>query len=587
MRTVGRHPQASGLLALLLVLAAAAPIQAQDTIPNVIDPNAPPAGQPYRAGAPAELLRAAVARYNDPATTRLYGSFTVGSGTWIRGDIALYRGTLRVAGRITGQVTVLNGSLLVEPSGVVEGDVVVLGGRLQVLPGGRHVGAQQAYPALAPLYRNPTGHLEIRDRAPTLADLARAEAVFQAGRVRTALSLQAGGTYNRVEGLTLRLGPTFSIPTREGDQVRLDLHGLIRTETDPTKRRAPFGFVNRLQYARRGPIPFGLSLDYSRLVEPIEDHPFSPGEIGWSSFLLARDYRDYFEREGPGFSAWVHPVSALRLTVGARYQEENSIPAGDPLSVFRDSEPWRPNPLIDDGRYTLLRLEAELDTRNDRITPTSGWYLRAGIERGRSDDVAPVALPSEVREPLPSFRRYRFTRGWFDARLFRRINPQARVNLRALGAGWVAGDPLPVQRRVSLGGLDLLPGYDFRSQTCAPSAFADPTLPALCDRSLAVQAELRYRFGLGLRDQLGEAEWMLLQRLFRTDHADLVLFGDAGKAWLAGDGPGRVPTDRIPVAREWASDVGVGLDLDGVALYFATPTREFDPVLTVRLQRRF
>jgi hypothetical protein len=61
-----------------------------------------------------------------------------------------------------------------------------------------------------------------------------------------------------------------------------------------------------------------------------------------------------------------------------------------------------------------------------------------------------------------------------------------------------------------------------------------------------------------------------------------------GKAWLTGDGPGRVPNSKLPVLREFSYDAGIGLDIDGLAVYLATPVgRSWDPRLTLRLLRRF
>ncbi len=42
---------------------------------------------------------------------------------------------------------------------------------------------------------------------------------------------------------------------------------------------------------------------------------------------------------------------------------------------------------------------------------------------------------------------------------------------------------------------------------------------------------------------------------------------DAGKSWLTGDGPGRVPNNRIPSLDEWKADLGVGADAGWVGIY--------------------
>lgn len=571
----------------LYALVAASPARAQDTL-NVIDPDAPPLATTHRGGPPDSVVREAVARYNDSATTRFFASVTLASGTSIRGDVAMYRGTLRVLGRISGRVTVINGSLVIGPDAEIEDEVLLIGGRLVTQPGGRQTGGVRTYADPAPVARTNAGLLEVRERPTTLSDLATARRSFQAGKLKTTLVLETGRTYNRVVGLPILLGPTFSFPTPNRGEVRLDVRGELRTESEPSNRREDFGFLLRGEWETRGSIRGGIGGSWSRQVDPIEDQPLAIGEVGWATFLFGRDYRDYFEQQGAGGWAFVYPVHWLRLEGSARSQKESSVPASDPISIFRDPDPWRANPLIDDGHFTLLRGSVAIDTRNNPQTPTSGWLVKAWYESGTSGDVAPVTLPVEVREPIPTFRDYGFQHIWFDARKYQRINTIARVNLRIMGGGWVGGDPLPVQRRVSLGGPDILAGYGFRDQTCAPAGYADASQAALCDRMLAAQAEVRFRFRLPLREALGLQEWLPLERLIGRDHADVVLFGDMGKAWLTGDGPGRVPNNRLPVPGEFSYDAGIGLDIDGLALYVGVPIGEkWSPRFTLRLVRRF
>jgi hypothetical protein len=163
-----------------------------------------------------------------------------------------------------------------------------------------------------------------------------------------------------------------------------------------------------------------------------------------------------------------------------------------------------------------------------------------------------------------------------------------RAALRLVAGGWLGGDPLPVQRRFSLGGPDLLPGYAFRYRNCAPATLADPSHPALCDRVVAVQLEVRTRTRMGLPIPTTEPYLNALQRIFAIREPDVVIFGDAGAGWIAGDGPGRIPSNRIPVLGEWKEDVGFGFDAGGIGLYIAQPLTNGLPLtFTVRLQRRF
>jgi outer membrane protein assembly factor BamA len=263
------------------------------------------------------------------------------------------------------------------------------------------------------------------------------------------------------------------------------------------------------------------------------------------------------------------------------------VRATDPWSLFRNREQWRRNPLVDDGHFVTAGLQLEYDTRNERDFPSTGWHVQARIERSSSNDVAPVVLPVTIRPALP-LDDYDFEQLLLDVRRYSRLTPELRVNTRLRAAGWIGGDRLPVQRRVSLGGTDLLPGYDFRAFACAPTGFEDRAFPALCDRSITAQVEVRTRLGLNLGYRMRDRDGSGTGRFIGIEEADLVFFGDAGKAWLAGDGPEQVPVNRIPSLDEWKFDLGVGLDAGAIGAYLAKGTSEGESVkFVVRLQRRF
>jgi hypothetical protein len=104
---------------------------------------------------------------------------------------------------------------------------------------------------------------------------------------------------------------------------------------------------------------------------------------------------------------------------------------------------------------------------------------------------------------------------------------------------------------------------------------------------IVTQVEVRTRVGLNLGHRLPDREGSR-GRFIGIEEADLIVFGDAGKAWLAGSGPGQVPVNSLPVLTEWAFDAGVGLDAGGIGAYLAKSLSEEEPVkFVVRLQRRF
>jgi Omp85 superfamily domain len=575
------------LLVLGLMLLLARPLLGQDSV-IVIDPDARPSDSFVRGGPPPDVVTELIAFYNDSSTTRMQGDVTLPAGTRFEGKLALYRGSLRVAGRVAGPIAVANGTLYLLPGSAVEGEILVVGGRLLRSEQVEHVGAQRVYWDAAPVVRSNDGQLALRERRRPLGEIATARTTFQAGRVRTTLSLRTGGIYNRIEGLPVLFGPLFEFRPSAGTYARVDLRGILRTAGESTDLRSDFGYVARVDLRFAGRTEFGIGGRLYSEVQSIEDQPLSAGESGWSAFLLQRDYRDYFEREGVSGSVYIKPTSALRVEVSLSRDAENSVRAADPWSLLRNSDRWRRNPLIDDGHYFTSALRVEFDTRNDQYRPTTGWMIRADVEHLTSDDIAPVALPVVVRPSPPTGGGYATDRLSIDIRRYSRLTPGLRVNARVRADGWIAGDRLPVQRRVSLGGPDLLPGFDFREFNCVPRGFSDPSDPALCDRLIATQLEVRSRLGLNLGFHLPARGGNRPGRFIGIEEADLVLFSDAGKAWLAGAGPGQVPVNRVPVLGEWALDLGLGLDAGEIGAYLAKSLSSGEGVkFLVRLQRRF
>jgi hypothetical protein len=181
------------------------------------------------------------------------------------------------------------------------------------------------------------------------------------------------------------------------------------------------------------------------------------------------------------------------------------------------------------------------------------------------------------------------------------------LNVRLLLGGWLNGDRLPLERRLSVDGPGAMPGFGFRTERSGADvgscSAGTPFLgyPAQCDRIALAQVEYRgdlhFDFGRNWwndKDEVARTEVGAAHRThshhFRSD-GTWVVFADAGRGWLVGpsDGALTYDRDRLPPLSSFRTDIGAGLSFGGVGLYVAKamssagePTRFF-----LRLRHRF
>jgi len=541
------------------------------------------------------IERWAVDLFNADGTIRVFGDLTVRDGDRMDGNVAVLDGPVVVYGTITGDLVAINADVTIAAGALIERDVVVLGGTLDVAEGARVEGSTRRHSERVSV-RRVGNDLELTDRRESAH---RRRGFDERDRGRAFLVLGINRTYNRVEGLPLRLG--MGAEWRAGPTSgRIRGYGVFRTAGDFETNRTDMGYVVEGSLGVGGTTPrLTLGARGFDLVVPTQDWPLSLHEVGWASFLWHRDYRDYMLQRGVAGYVSIAPASTVTLTGEVARVEEASVAARDPWTPWRNDEAWRPNPRIDDGDYTLLTGRLEYDSRPDERSPRSGTLLRATWEHGIGETVVERPLPAAIRPALPA-TDYAFDRASVDLRRYQRIGWAGQLRLRGFWAGAVRGDPLPVQRRFSLGGPDPLNGYAFRAFACN-AGVADLSQPGLCDHVVLFQAEYRGGFGLDWFD--GDFRRDRLARLDRPDRHDrpdrrdgwkgwdwdwddwgwfdgptLVLFTNAGAGWLrSDDGPDRL---------HW--DVGAGLAFGSVGLYVARAIEANEPVrVTLRIERRF
>ena len=560
-----------------------------------------------RRGLPPDVSREAAALFNASTGLRLTGPIEIERGREVFGDVAVLNGPITIGGHIAGRVIAINSDVILRPSARIDGDLLVVGGDVE----GRDV-AQIG--GEIRIYRDPLRYRQEGDQIVAERDSLWAEGDpwwrrwehRRADRSWSRLQVASAGAYNRVEGLPINLGPQLNRTTGWGS-ARLDAYAIFRTGSSFSTHEDDVGHNVRGELRIGRFEGFSLGGRLFNVVEGVEPWQLSDLEVGLASFLAHRDYRDYYQRHGGSASASLFAWRGVSLTGGFSDERWLTRDTRNPFTLFRSEIDWRPNPAVDQGRMHIATGTFIIDTRNDDENPLSGWRISADWERGvgtlQRVDLTTVGSTTSWTAPT----ELTYSRGFLDLRRYNRVSPGAQLNLRALIGGWLSGDPLPIERRLSVDGPGVMPGFGFRSDrsgadlgTCNVGA-TFPGQPALCDRIALLQAEYRgdlhFDFhpdwesqddaGIRARD---ESALRARARHFHRD-GTWVVFADAGRGWLVGapDGTLTYASGRIPSFSTFRSDIGAGLDFGGVGFYMAKAMSSSEEPLRlfVRLRHRF
>jgi hypothetical protein len=556
---------------------------------------------------PREVARDVEARWSaTSAVIRSDRPEEIAAGREVRGDVVIRDARLTIRGHITGNVLVVNGDVTLHPGAAVDGDLWVVGGDVQ----GRNdasIGGELR------IYREPLRYRAEGEGGGTRITITSDDSGRDRrggpprrdwrdwGRDETSFDLGvfSAGAYNRVEGLPVKIGPSIRDQSPWG-RFRLDAHAIVRTGSTFNSDRGDVGHDVKIevQAGQRRTGYFGVGGRLFNVVDPIESWQMSDLETSLAAFVDHRDYRDYFERRGA--SAFVSAINTdeLRMTAGFSEERWGGRDVRDPYTLFRNDVAWRPNSVVDAGRMHLATASMNFDTRNTPDAPWAGWYVRADFEQGVGTLQTVAPMTTLVRRTQPG-DRIRYSRGFLDARRYNRLSPTAQLNMRVVVGGWLNGDELPLERRLSVDAPGPLPGFDFRVPRAGRADVATCTsgtaliLATECERIAVAQIEYRgsLHFGIDIDD------WNDVRNHVSVigDGPTWVLFADAGRGWLVGDAatstlsPLVFTRDRIPPLSSFRSDIGVGVDLGGFGVYVAKSVSDGSEPLNIflRLKRRF
>ncbi|MFH1763152.1 MAG: polymer-forming cytoskeletal protein [Gemmatimonadota bacterium] len=534
--------------------------------------------------------------FNDPSTIHFTARTRIPSTRVVLGDVAALGGPFTIAGEVDGDLVVVNGDLVFESGGAVTGNVLVVGGRVfgedvATIGGSLRV------------FDGPLRYVQRGDRISSVGRPQEREGFgpdFPWGDAR--LVIKAGQNYNRTEGLPVIFGPSFR--TAGANPLRLEAFGIWRTEMGFDLDEDDFGYALRAEQALGGRNNIAVGGTLFSTVDPIEDWGITNLEASLTTFILHKDFRDYYKRSGwSAYAQFRFPYTPVEVKAEYFQEDHDFMPVAGPWSVTKNDDPWREQPLVAEGRVRFLEGSIKIDTRNDQNEPSDGWLLQASARRGLGGDLLiPAHLASAEGPPEtidPKEFDTDFLTGFLDLRGYLRINPSASLNLRGVMGGALNDVPLPPQFQHALGGVGSLPGHRMFAQDCgarkvtrifdhvaAQGVLSNEVFPAYgCDRFALFQAEFRgslfMDWDFGGSDEPGawEEDWNWYPNIDFSPNWSA--FFDAGQAWNISGGN----TDIL-------MDVGLGLFFGDLGLYFAFPLNEDenggrDGNLFIRLSRRF
>jgi hypothetical protein len=543
-------------------------------------------------GLPGDIGAEIATLFNSPASVRRSGTTVIPRDSTVTGTLAVRTGPVTVAGHITGTLLAINADVRLQAGARIDGGVIVVGGGLEGRDAATIGGDVRIY-AETMRYRMTNDELVV-DEMHELPLIATDDRYWQRGHDgnRTSFDMFAingANTYNRVEGLPIIIGPRLRA-TRSWGSALFQARGIVRTAEPVIWNRQSLGHDMRAEMRWGQSVGLGVGATAFDRVDPIESWQMGDTESGLAAVLIHRDYRDYYARHGASGYVKAYPSGDAALTLSYSGERWESRAARHPWSLFRDDETWPLNPDVDEGFAHLVTAALDVDSRHARYSPAAGWYVHGDIERG---ELVPAPAPVVPGSPFSTEGTRNYTRGFLDIRRYNRVAPRAQLNVRVVLGGWLGGDELPLERRLSVSGPATLPGFDYRSSTpgvedrmqCSESGSQGSGLPALCDRVALFQVEYRGDLSWTLGRDHGQRWWPAELRTPTWS-----VFFDAGRGWRAkDDGVTTYPIQAFPALSTFNSDAGIGLDFGPLSIALATSVSDHHLPLNVvvRLSPRF
>ncbi|MDE2942891.1 MAG: polymer-forming cytoskeletal protein [Gemmatimonadota bacterium] len=453
-------------------LALAAALAAAPAAGLIAGLPAPASAQDVRlAEEPRSEAQEALARFLEAGGFTLWTRDTVlARGDTVPGAVLLLEGTARIAGRIEGDLHVVDGDLFLRSGASIAGDVLVLAGGFYDSDLAE-VGGAVTYRPNEPLRVRPTrGGYEIISEV----DPEPAIAGFHFP------------TYDRMNGLSIAVGALARGSAVPG---RPELAGGVTWF--PAREDVDYRLRNSWRLGER----VRLGLYAATAVVSNEEWIRPTWYNSLAQFVAGNDVRNFYDSREFGVQLeWLSPEPPVwedaprwRLAVSAGWEDAESLRRRDVTVLFEGDRrrsgrgPWferTPWIFIDEGSLWFARGAFEWSVQDRAGFVAFGLGLEAGFED--AFDRVEILGPGGGRADLFDFLLV-------EGRIaVRRVTAAGHaVDAFAIGRADLAGK-LPLQRYSTLGGVGTLPTVALRGLNPRRMVYAEATyaVPVLGDAAL-------------------------------------------------------------------------------------------------------
>ena len=394
-------------------------------------------------------------------------------GDTVPGAVLLLEGTARIAGRIEGDLYVVDGDLFLRSGASITGDVVVLGGGFYDSDVAE-VGGTVTYRPNEPLRVRPTrGGFEI------ISEVDPEPAFELDGTYGFHLP-----TYDRVNGLAFPVGAVARLPEGYGrPEVAGGLTWIPARGDVDFRLRSSWPLAERV---RLGVFATSALVSNDNWIRPVWYNSLA-------HFVAADDVRNHYDSKEFGVELeWTSPEPPVwedaprwRVVAAVGREEAESVRRRTVTVLFggeyTNPTPWfEPSLFINEGSLWFARLGLEWAVAGRDGYTAFGLSAEAGFEEDIPGLTAGIPFPG-----TPDRLSYDFLllEGRFSAR---RVTPWGHaVDAFAIGRADVTGH-LPDQRYSTIGGIGTLPTMPLRGLRGDRLLYAETTyaIPLLGDATL-------------------------------------------------------------------------------------------------------